>query len=130
MKINISNREKDTIEIPEDGPDLEDPRFDIPEDETEVFYEPPEKLRWEDLLEAQQGNEGTAETTDAPTVHQTQLIYRTLSKLDRAEREAFVLHSVEGWSIPEIATISHMPEGDVQESISQSERFIKHRMGF
>lgn len=123
----IAKRSQDPIEIPEDGPDLEDPRFTIEENEGEVYYEPPERLRWDDLFEEQNGH-GDGTHVDAPTVHQTQLIYRALSKLDRAEREAFVLHSVEGWTVPEVAAIAHMPENDVNESIEQSQRFIKHQL--
>jgi len=130
IETYLGKRDKEQVEIPEDGPDLEDPRFVVPEDESEVFYEPPEKLRWDDLFDASNGNgkEDRPTSVDAPTVHQTQLIYRTLSKLERAEREAFVLHAVEGWSVPEIATIAHMPEGDVNESINASERYVKHQL--
>ncbi len=122
----LSSRKSEPVEISEDGPDLEDPRFQVVEDETMVFYEPPEKLRWEDILD--NGSDKDLES-EHPTLHQTQLIYRTISKLDRAEREAYVLHSIEGWDLPEISTIAHMQKNDVQESIEQSARFIKHQLG-
>ena len=65
---------------------------------------------------------------DAPTIHQTQLIYRTLSKLDRAEREAFVLYMIEGWSPSEIAGITHMPIHEVEDSIEQAKKFVLHQL--
>mgnify|MGYP006284179661 FL=1 len=120
IEDHLVKREKETVEISEDGPDLEDPRFSVLEDELEIFYEPPEKLRWYDILEDKgngRNSEGE-EASDAPTVQQTQLIYRALSKLDREEREAFVLAAVEGWSVPEIATITHRTESEVQDSIT------------
>jgi DNA-directed RNA polymerase specialized sigma24 family protein/ribosome-associated translation inhibitor RaiA len=120
----ISQRDKQAVEISEDGPEIESPRYQIPEDETDVFHEPPERLRWDDILH----NE-TIKQADEPTSHQTQLIYRTISKLDKSEREAYVLHSIEGWDVKEIAEISHMPESEVGQSIEQSEKFIRHALG-
>ena len=54
IESHIATRDRKAVEIPEGGPDLEDPRFQVEEDENEVFYEPPEKLRWDDLLDHEQ----------------------------------------------------------------------------
>jgi DNA-directed RNA polymerase specialized sigma24 family protein/ribosome-associated translation inhibitor RaiA len=124
----ISKREMAPVEISEDGPEIESARFQIAEDETDVFHEPPESLRWDDILN-NDDKDHSFKDGDEPTTHQTQLIYRTISKLDKGEREAYVLHSIEGWDVGEIAEISHMPVNEVGESIEQSEKFIKHSLG-
>jgi len=128
IETYISTRGKPFTEISEDGPEIESPRYQIPEDETDVFHEPPERLRWDDILHNGEKNH-TIAGYDEPTSHQTQIIYRAISKLDKTEREAYVLHSIEGWDIGEIAAISHMPENEVGNSIEQSEKFIKHSLG-
>lgn len=113
-----------TVDVPPDGPELDDPRFRVAEDEEQIFYDNPERLRWGDILE----NGDSAGTDDSDTQNQTALIYRTLSKLDRAEREAYVLHVIEGWEPADVARITHMPESDVTDSITQSARFVKHQL--
>ena len=99
------------------------------EDETQVFYEPPEKLRWEDLVDDNENGSAEIEIEEAPTVNHTLLIYRTLSKLDRSEREAYMLHAIEGWEVPEVAAITHIPEGEVHGVLKDCHRFIKHELG-
>jgi len=127
IEAHLANRDKKEIEIPADGPDLEDPRFGMAEDETQVFYEPPEKLRWEDLVV--DNGHPEIEIDETPVLNHTQLIYRTLSKLDRSEREAYMLHAIEGWNVPEVAAIAHIPENEVQSVLNDCHRFIKHELG-
>lgn len=57
---------------------------------------------------------GTVKQTD---VSAKDLVMRALAKLDETQREAFVMHDLEGFSAPEVAEVTHAPLNTVYSRV-------------
>ena len=91
-------------------------------DEIYDFYQPDEEMRLEDLIA--DGRVPTPEETLARREFQ-QYINRTLAALPRRWREAFVLYSVEGLTLEEVARVTRQPVDDARRSIEMAREYLR-----
>jgi DNA-directed RNA polymerase specialized sigma24 family protein/ribosome-associated translation inhibitor RaiA len=94
-------------------------------DEIHDFYRPDEDLRLEDVApsDAVPAPEDVRKTPDLQ-----RYVNRTLAQMPRSWRHAFVLHHVEGLSIPETARVTGRTEPDVRHSLEYAREFLRLRV--
>ena len=91
-------------------------------DEIFEFYQPDEDLRLEDLIRDERVP--TPEEALAQRELQ-QYIVRTLARLPRRWREAFVLYSVEGLTLEEAARVTRRPVDDVRRAVELAREYLR-----
>lgn len=95
------------------------------EDEIYEYYQPDERLRLEDLISDER----------VPTPEETvsrrelqQYINQTLASLPRRWREAFVLYSVEGKTLEDVARVLRQPVDAVRRSVEMAREYLRERL--
>jgi RNA polymerase sigma factor (sigma-70 family) len=91
-------------------------------DEIFEFYQPDERVRLEDLIE--DGRVPTPEEALARRELQ-QHINRSLARLPRRWREAFVLYAVEGLTLEEVARVVRRPVDETRREIESARGFLR-----
>ncbi|RMH05353.1 MAG: sigma-70 family RNA polymerase sigma factor, partial [Nitrospirae bacterium] len=86
------------------------------------FYQPDEDLRLEDIVPNPRAisPEDISENRDLQ-----RYINQTLAKLPKAWRDAFILHYVENFTIPEVAHIMGQPEEEVTRALEYAREFLQ-----
>jgi RNA polymerase sigma factor (sigma-70 family) len=91
-------------------------------DEIFEFYQPDEDIRLEDLI----ADERVPTPEEALAQREMQqYINRTLARLPRRWREAFVLYSVEGLTLEEVGRVVQRPVEDVRRWIDLTRAFLR-----
>lgn len=93
-------------------------------DEAELqFYQPDETLTGEDVI----ADRRTATPEDiASSDEMITLVQVALEGAQRPDRESFILHAVEGFSVEEIAAITDRKADDVRTSIAAAREQLRH----
>jgi RNA polymerase sigma factor (sigma-70 family) len=87
------------------------------------FYQPDESTRDEDAIA--DSNAPTPEET-AYTDEMITLVQFALKAASRQDREAFILHTIEGFSVDEISAITDRNLQQVQDSIGRAREKLRH----
>jgi len=86
------------------------------------FHQPDETLTEENIIP----DRGTATPEDiADNDEMVILVQHALEGLDRNDREVFLLHGIEGFTVEEISAITDRKPGDVQSSISVAREHLR-----
>jgi RNA polymerase sigma factor (sigma-70 family) len=93
-------------------------------DEAELqFHQPDETLTGEDII----ADRRTATPEDiASSDEMMTLVQLALDGTQRPDRESFILHAVEGFSVEEIAAITDRKLDDVRRSIATAREHLRH----
>ena len=91
-------------------------------DEIYEFYQPDEGVRLEDLIE----DERVPTPEEALARREMQRhINRTLARLPRRWRAAFVLYAVEGLTLEEVARVTRRPVEEVRRAVESARNFLR-----
>ena len=95
------------------------------DDEIYAFYQPDESVRLEDLVPDPHvpSPEQVAESRDLQ-----RYVNQTLAQLPQAWWTAFVLHHVEGFTVPEIAHMTGSTEDDVDRALVSTREFLRQKL--
>jgi RNA polymerase sigma factor (sigma-70 family) len=87
------------------------------------FYQPDESTREEDGIA---DRNAPSPEESAYTDEMITLVQFALQAASRQDREAFILHALEGFSIEEISAITDRSAGEVQTSIARAREKLRH----
>ena len=94
-------------------------------DEIFEFYQPDDDVRLEDLIE----DERVPTPEEALARRELQRhISRTLARLPRRWREAFVLYAIEGLTLEDVARVTRRPVEEARRAVESARTFLRERL--
>lgn len=95
------------------------------DDETLQYHEPDELERREDVTPNPQQASPEEIASNAEFIDQLDL---TLREADGDDREAFILHAIEGFSVEEIAQIAQRKPSEIKKSITAARDIVQRKL--
>ncbi len=122
-RVAESAEERAVLHVEEEAP-VASPAVEAARSGDEIydFYQPDEDVRLEDLIE----DERVPTPEEALARREMQRhINRTLARLPRRWRAAFVLYAVEGLNLEEVARVTRRPVEEVRRSVKSARVFLR-----
>jgi RNA polymerase sigma factor (sigma-70 family) len=122
IKCRKRQIERDQISLEEDGRNAKPTGAIAVEDEIYDFYQPDNQIHLKDLI-----SDGRLPTPEEAVIQLEfqQHISRSLAQLPRRWREAFMLYSIEGLTLEEVARVTRQPVDSTRRAIEMAREYLR-----